>query len=572
MAEDVFGIVGTTVAGNFHVERVVAEGGFGVVYRAQHGGFHAPVAIKVLKIPATLTPEQRDAFLAKFSEEAEVLFRLSAMIPEVVRPLHVDVIQQPDGKVAPFLALEWLEGEPFDQVLARRCGAGKLMGMHKLVKTLAPIARALARAHRFPGPDGPVSIVHSDLKPENIFMSVANGVEKVKILDFGIARSKSVATQMAGRVTSGEGLNAFTPGYGAPEQWVPKRYGQTGPWTDVWGLALTMVEALCGYPPIDGEIAAMMGTALDPNRRPTPRAEGVSVSDDVEQIFERALAVDPRDRTKDIETFWCGLEAALGMPSSFVLRDGRRDATRSMPSEPPAVPTLVGGASAPSARPAAVPLPASPPSPVEIPALELGPAPSRPPSSPRVGDRALGSARTAETPSRLPNLGSASGQIPYIPTLATGAASVSPSSAAHGQRAAPDAFDDLEPFSPELDPARNNSAFEVGRSPSRSQASGLVAVPVDAASASRRRSTPSRQYEPHPVAANAGLADLRERLRAPLVVVGVAALIAVVDVVAANVQGELLRILGLRPLWIAAPLAVVGVAVAFWRLLGEHEG
>ena len=46
MAEDVFGIVGSVIAGAYHVEAVVAEGGFGVVYRAHHGGFRAPVALK----------------------------------------------------------------------------------------------------------------------------------------------------------------------------------------------------------------------------------------------------------------------------------------------------------------------------------------------------------------------------------------------------------------------------------------------------------------------------------------------------------------------------------------------
>src|SRR5689334_1971676 len=109
---DVFGIVGTTQAGNFHVEAVVAEGGFGVVYRAQHGGFRAPVALKCLKIPETLTERQREVFLEKFREEAEILFRLSASIPEVVRPLHVDLLDQKGGAgFVPFLAMEWLDGE-----------------------------------------------------------------------------------------------------------------------------------------------------------------------------------------------------------------------------------------------------------------------------------------------------------------------------------------------------------------------------------------------------------------------------------------------------------------------------
>ena len=79
--DDVFGIVGTTQAGNFHVEQVVAEGGFGVVYRALHAGFRAPVALKCLKVSEARTPRERSLFLEKFREEAQLLFRLSASIP-----------------------------------------------------------------------------------------------------------------------------------------------------------------------------------------------------------------------------------------------------------------------------------------------------------------------------------------------------------------------------------------------------------------------------------------------------------------------------------------------------------
>ena len=71
------------------VEAVVAEGGFGVVYRAHHGGFRAPVALKLLKIPPQGS-EQQAAFLELFRAEAELLFRLSASLQAVVRPLHVD--------------------------------------------------------------------------------------------------------------------------------------------------------------------------------------------------------------------------------------------------------------------------------------------------------------------------------------------------------------------------------------------------------------------------------------------------------------------------------------------------
>ena len=122
MTDDVFGIVGTTQCGSFRVERVVAEGGFSVVYKAQHGAFRAPVALKCLKVPGAMSAADSGAFLEKLREEAELLFRLSATIPEVVRPLHVDVLDLKD-RFVPFLALEWLEGEALDEMLRRRQSA-----------------------------------------------------------------------------------------------------------------------------------------------------------------------------------------------------------------------------------------------------------------------------------------------------------------------------------------------------------------------------------------------------------------------------------------------------------------
>src|SRR4051812_14104738 len=112
MADDVFGIVGTVIAGAYHVESVVAEGGFGVMYRAHHGGFRAPVALKLLKVPPQSLEQQRE-FLELFHAEAELLFRLSASLPSVVRPLHVDALST-GGRLVPYLVLEWLEGQTLE--------------------------------------------------------------------------------------------------------------------------------------------------------------------------------------------------------------------------------------------------------------------------------------------------------------------------------------------------------------------------------------------------------------------------------------------------------------------------
>lgn len=317
---DVFGIVGSTQAGFFRIDRVVAEGGFGVVYQAFHTAFRAPVALKCLKVPETMTPKDRESFLERFREEGEMLFRLSSSSPAVVRPLHVDALTLEGGRFVPFLALEWLEGEPFDVIIHRRNKQGKApLGIRSLVPFLQPIAHALSQAHGITTVDGKMAIIHRDIKPDNIFVVRAHGRESVRILDFGIARAKSAASLHAGQSTTGTAFDAFTPRYAAPEQWLPKRFGQTGPWTDVWGLALTMVEALTGEPPIGGsdDVATMMGIALDPSFRPTPRLLGAEVPDGVEKAFLEALSVDPRERTQSVEMFWTALELALDMPLSF---------------------------------------------------------------------------------------------------------------------------------------------------------------------------------------------------------------------------------------------------------------
>lgn len=317
-APDVFGIVGTTQCGSFHVERAVAEGGFAVVYRALHGAFRAPVALKCLKMPVSLSAQQRAEFLEKFRAEAELMFRLSASIAEVVRPLHVDHFIAPDGRFVPFIALEWLDGEPLSAVIDRRAAQNKpAVSLRRAVELLTPIARCLHRAHNFPGPEGPIAVVHCDVKPDNLFVIDQGGEAALKILDFGVAKARSLANSRAGGVTGSE-TNVFTPSYAAPEQWVPQKYGQTGPWTDVYAFSLSVLELILGRPPIEGEMHVMLAAAIDEHRRPTPRTLGIELPDRAERAFAAAVAVDPKRRIQTVEAFWTELERSLGLQPSLV--------------------------------------------------------------------------------------------------------------------------------------------------------------------------------------------------------------------------------------------------------------
>jgi eukaryotic-like serine/threonine-protein kinase len=316
LAEDRFRIVGKVVARTYRVESVVAEGGFGVVYRADHKGFRAKVALKCLKIPGSFNEVERQTFLEQFRSEAEVLFRLSSHNPHIVRPLHVDAFHTDDRQLVPFLALEWLEGRTLGALITARARAGKApLSLERVVRLLTPVAQALVFAHNLPDADGKfVCVVHRDLKPENIFITRVGEEDVPKVLDFGISKAKSAAEQLAGHMSQvTNAVSAFSPAYASPEQWSPKRLGQTGPWTDVWGLALTVVETAKGADVIEGDQAEMMASILDASRRPTPRNEGLTVSDEVEAVFQRALAVDPKTRYQSVGEFWDALTLALGL-------------------------------------------------------------------------------------------------------------------------------------------------------------------------------------------------------------------------------------------------------------------
>ncbi|MEM6787661.1 MAG: serine/threonine protein kinase [Myxococcota bacterium] len=571
MVEDIFGIIGTTLAGAFHVEEVIAEGGYGVVYRAEHVAFRAPVALKCLKIPGTISPEQSETFVENFREEAEILFHLSAQIPEVVRPLHADAMTLREGTFVPYIAMEWIDGKPLDSIVIMREDDGlPPLAVRKAVKMLAPIARALSRAHRFQVPGGAVvSVTHCDLKPENIVITDRDNPVRAKILDFGIAKARDSMRQTVGRITATEQARPFTPSYGAPEQWVPKRYGQSGPWTDVWGLALTLVECVTGRPPIDGEMHAMMGTALDRSRRPTPRTEGVIVDDEVERVFARALAVDPRDRYTDIASFWTELEDAVGRPRTFRDEPAPRVSYDDLEEVRDAALASVG------ARPVDADAAAEP---GEF-GLELEAPPSRPPSAtqPLSASEAEewipSSAPPSEEPLTAPTSsarGFESGEF-----LVDAASHPPPSSVAAEAPTSADmplaAIDlDLEPAPRRPAPSAPGSGPR-GPAPRASLSSSSSAAggrrPGAVVGSSTRRWTPPSDVAPGAAAPS----TLAARLKVPMAVVAIGMVLVAVDVVLTRTAGAPLALGPIRIRWVAAACVALGVVLAMVSLVGGGE-
>jgi len=203
----------------FVLERQVAAGAMGVVYKAWDRRSGVDVAVKLLHAPSS--PQAR-----RFEREAELLSTLSH--PSIVR--YVAHGTNPAGER--FLVMEWLEGESLEDRLARQALTAS--------ESLSLVEQALegcAAAHR-------AGIVHRDLKPANLLL-VDGRVDKVKIADFGIARR---LTDLQRLTLPGSVIG--TPLYMSPEQ--ARGDFATDARSDVFSLGCVLFECLTGQSPFVG--------------------------------------------------------------------------------------------------------------------------------------------------------------------------------------------------------------------------------------------------------------------------------------------------------------------------------
>ncbi|HNS96802.1 MAG TPA: bifunctional serine/threonine-protein kinase/formylglycine-generating enzyme family protein [Polyangiaceae bacterium] len=319
MGDDVFGLVGRTVDGKVRVDDCIGEGGFAVVYRGFHLAFEQPVALKCLKVPSHFDSEAQASFLTRFREEGKMLFRLSQHAA-VVRVFDIGEVETSRGEQVPYLVLEWLDGEELSDLLSRRNAQGLAPPSEKEALTLLrPAVDAIALAHR-------LGIAHRDLKPSNLILANTVQGSVLKVLDFGIAKVMQEGETSALRATkTSSGFHAFSPQYGAPEQFLSSRFGATGPWTDVHALGLILTEIVVGKPAMVGEEHGDFHELAVRALRPTPRTLGAQVSDPFEALCRRCLASDPADRFPDADALLAAMDA---------IELGVRDWTVSTPVTP----------------------------------------------------------------------------------------------------------------------------------------------------------------------------------------------------------------------------------------------
>lgn len=309
--------IGRSFEGRYRIEAQLGDGGVGHVYRARHLGLDRPVALKVLR----KQHNERWVSRQRFEREARALGQLSH--PHIVAVMDSGI----DGEV-PFLVMELLEGQDLASLLREGALAPRLACRYAL-----ELLEGLAFVHQH-------GLVHRDIKPGNVFLErPESGVERVKLLDFGLARlvvpSKDAAVSRYGEMLG-------TPAYMAPEQITAETVDAR---TDVYAVGLLLFEMIAGHRPFKGSEPEVWSQQLS---APVPRlaellrdAGQLSGLDDV---IQRAVHKDASARFADARAMATALAAAAAELQAFGLARTSPPAARSLGrTRRPRAPSAVSG-------------------------------------------------------------------------------------------------------------------------------------------------------------------------------------------------------------------------------------
>ena len=258
--------VGRCFEGRYRVEAPLGDGGVGHVYCARHIALGRPVALKVLR----KQHNERWVSRQRFEREAHALGQL-------VHPNIVAVTDSGIEQGAPFLVMELLSGVD----LARRLRSGALpvaLACRYALEALEGLAFVHAQG-----------LVHRDIKPGNIFLESTAVGERIKLLDFGLARLVTPSDD-APVTRFGEVLG--TPVYMAPEQVSGEAADAR---TDVYAMGLVLYEMLTGKRPFVGNEMAVLHQHMV---EPVPRLTDPDLAP-LDAIIQRATQKDPAQRFVD---------------------------------------------------------------------------------------------------------------------------------------------------------------------------------------------------------------------------------------------------------------------------------
>jgi eukaryotic-like serine/threonine-protein kinase len=335
---------GELLAGKYRVERVIGEGGMGVVLAARHEALNTNVAIKLLRSSAL---EHTD-IVGRFIREARAAVSLRS--EHVARVFDVGNLE--DGR--PYIVMERLEGKDLGDVIDE----GPQLSIPEAVDYVMQACEAIAEAHA-------AGIVHRDLKPKNLFLTKAvHGRPLVKVLDFGISKIETQGGSREMQLTRTAEIIG-SPSYMSPEQLRSSRNVDAR--TDIWALGVILYELLTKRVPFYAETVTELVLVVVTEQEPPVRALRPDCPEGLEAIVTRCLQKQPEHRFQSVVDLVQALEPyAHGVQATVTERvravaSGRAQvlerAQPSAPATPASHPAMSGSASGsmPSSGPGGLP-------------------------------------------------------------------------------------------------------------------------------------------------------------------------------------------------------------------------
>jgi len=344
-------LLGAVLGERFLIVDRLGAGKSGIIYRGEHVTLRRKVAIKVLHHELS----RDDLAIERFRREATSVAEIDN---EHIVEIH-DFGRTADGRL--YLAMELLEGETLDTILARE----GTLSFERTIDVLVQVAEALVDAHA-------VGFVHRDLRPRNIFLSVRRGKANfVKLLDFGL--SKLVETG-GGAASTSLGMTFGDPRYMSPEQAKGDSIDRRA---DLYSLGCIAFEMLTGEPPfVGGKVFDVLTRHV--NERPASvRGKRADVPLWLDAAIARTLAKSSSDRFLTAAKL---VEVLRG--AGAVSMDGVPEAVPVPVPVPVPMPVPVPGSLsvAPSGpTPTSPPVAPSGPTPTSPPVAPSGPTPTSPP-------------------------------------------------------------------------------------------------------------------------------------------------------------------------------------------------
>ena len=252
-----------TQIGPYKLLQKIGEGGMGAVWMAQQEKpVKRRVALKLIK------PElASDEFIARFEAERQALSMMDH--PNIARVLDAGTSEQGE----PYFVMELIKGVPINKY----CDQNKL-NIDERLELFVPVCKAVQHAHQ-------KGVLHRDLKPNNVLVTLYDGKPVAKVIDFGLAKAIDHTHQLTDKTMFTEfGKVVGTLQYMSPEQ-AEMSALDVDTRTDIYSLGVMLYELLTGSPPLDrqtlGQNALLQVLALIRETEPPRPSDRLSSSGDL---------------------------------------------------------------------------------------------------------------------------------------------------------------------------------------------------------------------------------------------------------------------------------------------------